>query len=243
MALKMSEKAKKILNIVLTSLEAVVVVVLLIFSVITISSSSTSDNVASVFGTSTFTVLTDSMEPTIKEGSLIFAKKLSEEEKYELKEEEIITFEASLDVDGDGDKELVFNTHKIYKVIPAGEMYEGMSYGTVAYVTKGDKNDLPDPYVVLPTQVVAKYSFHLEGIGDLIYSAKQGNRYFFVIVLPLILLFGLNAYYVVKIVLENQKEKALAINEEEKKKLLEEAKRLALEELRKEQENKNNGGN
>ena len=243
MALKMSEKAKKILNIVLTSLEAVVVVVLLLFSVITISSSSTCDNVASIFGTSTFTVLTDSMEPTIKEGSLIFAKKLSEEEKYELKEEEIITFEASLDVDGDGKKELVFNTHKIYKVIPAGEMYEGMSYGTVTYVTKGDKYDDPDPYVVLPTQVVAKYSFHLEGIGDLIYSAKQGNRYFFVIVLPLILLFGLNAYYVVKIVLENQKEKALAINEEEKKKLLEEAKRLALEELRKEQENKNNGEN
>lgn len=238
MALKINEKAKKILNIVFTSLEVLVVILLLLFSIITIQSSSTKDKTSSVFGISTFTVLTDSMKPEFESGDMIFAKKLDANGKKSLNVDDVICFWDSIDVNDDGIPETVVNTHRIKQVLTVGEEYNGMSYPEIAYVTKGDNNDNYDPVPVLSSSVIAKYSFHIDNIGGWVNAAKQGNRYFFIIVLPLLVLFIWNGYYVIKLVVDRQKEKALAnasaLSQEEKDKILEEAKRQAIEEYKKE---------
>lgn len=243
MAIKINEKAKKIINIVWTTIEVIIVVFLLLFSIMTIQSSSTKSKTNSLFGLSAFTVLTDSMNPEFKAGDMIFATKVDENQQKNLKKGDIICYWARIDVNNDNVLDDVVNTHRIDYVIPIGEDYNGVSYREVAYVTKGDNNDEVDTYPVTASSVIAKYSFHIDNVGGWVNAAKQGNRYFFIVVLPLILLFIWNGYYVVKLIIDRQKEKVLAENsnaftEEEKQKLLEEAKRQALEELRKElQEN------
>lgn len=243
MAIKINEKAKKIINIVWTTIEVIIVVFLLLFSIMTIQSSSTKSKTNSLFGLSAFTVLTDSMNPEFKAGDMIFATKVDENQQKNLKKGDIICYWARIDVNNDNVLDDVVNTHRIDYVIPIGEDYNGVSYREVAYVTKGDNNDEVDTYPVTASSVIAKYSFHIDNVGGWVNAAKQGNRYFFIVVLPLILLFIWNGYYVVKLIIDRQKEKVLAENsnaftEEEKQKLLEEAKKQALEELRKElQEN------
>jgi len=239
MAIKINEKAKKIISIVWTTIEVIVVVFLLLFSIMTIQSSSTKSKTVSLFGLSTFTVLTDSMNPEFKAGDMIFATKVDKEQQKNLKEGDIICFWARIDVNNDNVLDDVVNTHRIDYVIPIGEEYNGVSYREVAYVTKGDHNNERDALPVVASSVIAKYSFHIDNVGGWINAAKQGNRYFFIVVLPLILLFIWNGYYVIKIIIDKQKEKVLAessnaFTEEEKQKLLEEAKKQALEELRKE---------
>lgn len=243
MAIKINEKAKKFINIVWTTIEVIIVVFLLLFSIMTIQSSSTKSKTNSLFGLSAFTVLTDSMNPEFKAGDMIFATKVDENQQKNLKKGDIICYWARIDVNNDNVLDDVVNTHRIDYVIPIGEDYNGVSYREVAYVTKGDNNDEVDTYPVTASSVIAKYSFHIDNVGGWVNAAKQGNRYFFIVVLPLILLFIWNGYYVVKLIIDRQKEKVLAENsnaftEEEKQKLLEEAKKQALEELRKElQEN------
>lgn len=243
MAIKINEKAKKIINIVWTTIEVIIVVFLLLFSIMTIQSSSTKSKTNSLFGLSAFTVLTDSMNPEFKAGDMIFATKVDENQQKNLKKGDIICYWARIDVNNDNVLDDVVNTHRIHYVIPVGEEYNGFTYREVTYVTKGDNNDEVDTLPVSSSSVIAKYSFHIDNVGGWVNAAKQGNRYFFIVVLPLILLFIWNGYYVVKLIIDRQKEKVLAENsnaftEEEKQKLLEEAKRQALEELRKElQEN------
>ncbi|MBS5022817.1 MAG: S26 family signal peptidase, partial [Firmicutes bacterium] len=76
-------------------------------------SSAASDGVPSIFGKSLISIQSDSMKPTFKEGDLLFVKPLKGVDRMTLKKDDVITFWA--DLDGDGNQEL--NTHRIVEVI------------------------------------------------------------------------------------------------------------------------------
>lgn len=83
-------------------------------------------------------VLSGSMEPTFKTGSIILIKNVKE--TASLKKSDVITFRSQ-------DKLI---THRIVDT--------KKSHGKTLYITKGDNNDGPDPDYVLPENVVGRYT-------------------------------------------------------------------------------------
>ncbi|KGP74124.1 signal peptidase [Pontibacillus yanchengensis Y32] len=114
------------------------VMVCMIFIVI---SSRASGGEPSVFGYQLKTVLSGSMEPTFKTGSIIAITPLEEAEKQSLAKGDIITYLKD-------DETLV--THRIVEASETGN--------SMTYQTKGDNNEAPDGEPVLAQNVVGEYA-------------------------------------------------------------------------------------
>lgn len=127
------------------------------------------------------------MKPEFKKGDMIFDLPLTVEETLNLEEDDIITFYA--DLDGDGDDEI--NTHKIIEVIKGT--------GNTTYKTKGVNNEFADNYTVSSTDVLGKYSgSKLGGVGGVIAFLRTSLGFFLCIILPLILFFIWELYSFIK---------------------------------------------
>lgn len=92
-------------------------------------------------GITPYVVLSGSMEPTIKTGSLCFINKHSKYEK--IKEKDIIAFKM--------DKTLV--THRVDEINDEG------------FITKGDNNDIQDGSLVTKDNFVGKNIFWIPKVG------------------------------------------------------------------------------
>ncbi len=124
----------------------------------------------SLFGYQLKIVLSGSMEPEIKTGSVIAVKPV--EDKTDLKVNDIITFV-------DSRNQIV--THRIIDVI-GGE-------GNKQYVTKGDNNEHPDVEPVIRENVIAKYSgFTIPYLGYFIEFAKSQKGAVLLFIVPGVLL-------------------------------------------------------
>lgn len=113
--------------------------IILLVMIVVVISSKASGGEPSLFGYQLKSVLSGSMEPTFKTGSVIAVKPL--EDASNLKEGDIITFLQS-------EKEVV--THRVNGVVDQGDQ--------VMYQTKGDNNEDIDTNLVPSTNVVAKYT-------------------------------------------------------------------------------------
>lgn len=114
-----------------------------------------------IFGHKPLVVLSDSMEPNIKEGSIIYYKKVP---KKEIKEGNIISFKIS-------DKIV---SHRVYKVDDSG------------FTTKGDATSTIDPVVITYDQVLGKVdSIVLPYIG---YYIKTVNNHYYIVIGVVIIL-------------------------------------------------------
>jgi signal peptidase len=225
---------KKILSIALNTLIWIFVIFSLLITILVFSAQGSKDGVPAIFGKSLITISTDSMEPTYKAGDLVFMEKLSAEEIENLQPNQIITFRAPIDIDGDG---MVgdINTHRIEKV-------EGNRF-----VTKGDHNLIPDnegddPYTVHMSDVIGLCTEDgkIGGLGNVISFLRSSLGFFLFIVLPLILFFLYELYNFITILVTERSKKAasaaVAIDEEEiKKRAIEEylAKQKNEEEIKK----------
>ncbi|WP_017755128.1 signal peptidase I SipW [Calidifontibacillus oryziterrae] len=125
-----------------------------------------------VFGYQIKTVLSGSMEPTFKTGSIIA---INPDIKLEaLQENDVITFRID-------EQNLV--THRIIEVIKQGE--------AIMFRTKGDNNDAPDSDLVLPQNVVGKYTdFTIPYAGYFINFAISKMGAVFLLIVPGLLLLG-----------------------------------------------------
>ena len=92
-------KFKKTLSIIGNTLIWVLVVFSLIITVMVFSAQQSSDGIPALFGKSLLTIQTPSMEKTYSVGDMVFMTKLSDEDKYKLKEGDIITYHAPIDID------------------------------------------------------------------------------------------------------------------------------------------------
>lgn len=192
-----------------------------LITVLVFSAQGSSDGIPSVFGKSLLTIQTASMEDTYRVGDMVIMTKLNVMERGDLKPGDIITYQAPIDINGDG-KIGDINTHRIVSID-----YEA---GTI--VTKGDNNILPDnqgdnPYVVQVNNVIGicTENGRIVGMGNVIEFLRSSVGFFICIILPLILFFLYELYNFISILVTERAKKAPVAKETE-----EEIKRRAIEE-------------
>lgn len=205
----MSEKAKKIINIVVDVVVAIILVFVLILAISGISSKMKGyDGYTEIFGKAYVAVRTDSMamdyntkevgEDNFAEGDLIAIKVLKGDARRQLKVGDIITFKFELD---EATNTMALNTHRIVEI--GGE--EG--YAT-HYITKGDNtpDGSEDPTVFLD-DIVGVYTGKASGIGHMFLFMNSSTGFFVCVVLPSLLVV---AYFAVNLVLVILKERKVA---------------------------------
>ncbi|MBP5193395.1 MAG: signal peptidase I [Clostridia bacterium] len=200
--------AKKVAGIVLNVLLWIFLAFAFLMMVFAFASVSNDYNVPVMGKKVIMNVVTESMEPVIKKGSLIVGTTLTDEEKAALKEGDIITF--FVDLNGDGAKEL--NTHRIKIANYGGEP------GT--FKTQGDNNPAEDDYVIRYSDIVCKWEegdAQLRGIGSAFGFLQSRTGFLVIVVLPLALFF---VYEVIRLVLsvlkiKNADKRVITVEDEE----------------------------
>jgi signal peptidase I len=149
-------------------ISSIVIYGLLICLVITVISTKISGGTPKVFGYEIMTVLSGSMEPEIKTGSIIAVK--SDFDRSKLQKGEIITFKAA-----DNPNTLI--THRIIEIKKEAE--------SVQFITKGDSNNTKDTSPVMAENVVGVYSgFTLPFVGKLLAFVQSTNGAIFLMIVP-----------------------------------------------------------
>jgi signal peptidase I len=160
------KKIKKWLSLSVT----VTLYTVLILLVLVVVSSKASGGEPQIFGHEIKAVLSGSMEPGIKTGSIIAVKPGGDKTRFT--EGDVITFKK---------EEGVLVTHRIVEVVKTN--------GGVMYKTKGDNNDAADMEPVLSENVVAEYTgTTIPYIGYLMNFANSKNGAFLFIIPGLLLL-------------------------------------------------------
>jgi signal peptidase I len=121
-------------------MSSIIIYGLLICMVLLVVSAKMAGGTPKIFGYEIMTVLSGSMEPGIKTGSIIVVKPVSDATKF--KKGDVITFKAS-----DDPNKLI--THRIVDIQKVNS--------SVQYITKGDNNNSKDPSPVPAASVVAQY--------------------------------------------------------------------------------------
>jgi signal peptidase I len=168
----------KKLRKMLSSLVTIILSITLLFMVFVVISSKVKGGEPSILGYQLKTVLSGSMEPTFKTGSIIAIKPL--QSTIDLKKGEVITFKSN-------DDPSMLITHRIHDVMGSGK--------NITYVTKGDNNEDPDNAPVLPQNIVGEYQgFTIPYIGYLLNfgSSKIGSA--LLLILPGILILGYSIF-------------------------------------------------
>ena len=216
------EKFKKIGNIIGNTVIWLFVAFSLVITIMVFSAQQSTDGIPALFNKSLLTIQTPSMEPTYKVGDMVFMTKLSDEDKYDLKVGDIITYHAPIDIDQDGLTGDI-NTHVIYS----------LDHATGLIVTKGDGNLIPDNYTIHRNDVIGICTADgkLDGVGGVVEFLRSRIGFFVCIVLPLILFFVFELYnFIMILAAERAKKNPIAKETEE------EIKRRAIEEYIKSQQ-------
>ena len=155
------------------------VLLLMLFIVI---SSKASGGEPQAFGYQLKTVLSGSMEPGIKTGSIIAVKPGGDMTRF--KKGDVISFKS---------EDNVIVTHRIAKVIKNGDQ--------VSYQTKGDNNKTADLNPVLSNNVIAEYTgFTIPYLGYFADFAKSKNGSAILLLLPGLLLLAYSGFSIWKTV-------------------------------------------
>ena len=160
--------------------------------------------VPQVLGYSVFRVMTGSMEPEIREDSLLVVKKIPPED---IAPGDVISFFSP-----DPMLEGAVNTHRVVRVEKEN--------GRIQFITKGDANVIEDTYPVDASALVGRVVFQSYGLGKAVSLLANPLVFGIIILLPLLIILLMNLYRAVRIAAD------IAKKEEE------EAVRKALEEIK-----------
>lgn len=118
---------------------------------------------------SLFTIVSPSMEPTIMVNDVIFDERVNSEN--DLNVGDIITFYSeTIDTGG------YTVTHRIYKKYTEN--------GTTYFETKGDNNVYPDSGRIVFSDIVGKYKFKINGLGNIQYFVASKWGWILIILIP-----------------------------------------------------------
>ena len=208
----LSNKTKKIINIVVDIIDLLILVVAVIFAVSIITSRVKGyDGYTEIFGKSYLAVKTDSMEgdsaDSFNRYDLIAIRLVGEEEAKNLTEGQVVTFKFGQT--GDGKYNL--NTHRIVRV-------EGEGSG-VRYYTKGDNPEASqDTGYRTFSDIVGVYTGEkIDGLGNfVIFMGSFGGFCTFVLVPSIIVVVYFAVDLVLAILKEKKKQTAAAAAESDK---------------------------
>lgn len=214
---------KRLLNRIVNIIIDILVILVLAVSIliVTLSLTSKSSGVPTIFGITPLSVQSYSMEDTINAGDLIFCE-VTNDPFYEYEVGDIVTF--PIEIDGLE----TLNTHRIVEVVKDNNI--------TYYKTQGDNKDtnpVPDEELQTADSIVAKYTGNkIEGMGSVLSFIRTQLGFFLCVLLPMILFFVYEAIRVILNLIAYNKEKAVeeaqkAVNNAE---LTEEQKQRAIEE-------------
>ena len=219
MEMATKQQVKKILSIVANVLVWAFVAFALVTTVLVFTAQGDEEGIPSLFGKSMITIESESMEDTFKKGDLIFIERFSGRDDFaqrvsELKEGDIITYWAPIDINKDGALNDI-NTHRIVTKLDNG------------FYTQGDNNDLQDGYRVGASDIigVANEDARIGGLGAVISFLRTSLGFFLCILLPLVLFFLYELYRFIRLLLGERAKRAPISAEQE-----EDIKRRAIEE-------------
>lgn len=211
----MTAKTKKILNIVLDVVIAIVLAFAVFLAVVSIRSKAKGfSQYTEVFGTAYLAVASESMDAPMPDyvpegklegfakGDLISIKLIDEAQAKKLEVGDVITFNTRY---LESDK-FVLNSHRIIEINTDSEG------NVISYVTKGDNNELKDGSAVSISDVVGVYQGKASGIGHVFLFMGSTTGFFVCIVLPTLLIV---VYCVVNLILVIKKEKKVQTAEAE----------------------------
>ena len=164
--------------------------------------------VPQVLGYSVFRVMTGSMEPEIREDSLLVVQKTPPED---IAPGDVISFFSP-----DPMLEGAVNTHRVVRIEKEN--------GRTQFITKGDANVIEDTYPTDASALVGRVVFQSYGLGKTVSLLSNPLVFGIIILLPLLVILLMNLYRAVRIAAD------IAKKEEE------EAVRKALEEIKAKQD-------
>ena len=178
----------KVLKVIINIALSFIIVIAAIVTIISLSSKE--KGVANIAGVIPFSIQTNSMEPTIMTGDLVFTKVYTDQE---LKVDDIISFFAI-----EQQKKIV-KTHRIIEV----KDNEGM----ISYVTKGDNNDIADAVEVAEGDIISVFTgTRMTKVGYVLDFFKSKYGFLLTIILPLFAFFLYQLYSFIKLVMISKKE-------------------------------------
>lgn len=146
---------KKCINIFYNVLFYGVLVLIILFLLIGFLSKN-SGNGFSVGGYKAFDILTGSMNPTIKPGSLVIVKEIN---PSDIKKDDVITFRS--DITGN------ITTHRAIEIDKVN--------GNLEFTTKGDANNVQDPVKLEASNVVGKVIFQIPYVGGISRTIQENK--------------------------------------------------------------------
>lgn len=169
----MKSTKQKILFIIGTILCIILLPILIINLTLIVKSYTNADEVPSVGGYFPMIVLTDSMDPEIQSGDLIFCHTVEAEA---VQVGDIISF---YDPMGNGSTVV---THRVMEIKDEGT---GRSF-----ITKGDNNNTEDQMPVQAEDVIGLYKSRIAGAGNIAMFMQTTPGLIVCVILPIILLIG-----------------------------------------------------
>lgn len=209
---------KKVLRITFNILAWLVLVFSLLMTLI-VFTADRNNGTASLFGFIPMTVESNSMEPTFKKDDMIICREIDDIE--ELKTDDVITFWTIIN----GEK--VRNTHRIIRISDEN--------GTKNFITRGDNNSRDDDISVYAVDVIGKWTgAKISRFGKVMGFLRTKTGFFVCVLLPVAVLFLIELYRLIIVIINIKRPAVEEIDEEE-------IKRRAIEEYLAEQQKKNNG--
>lgn len=207
--LKLSPKAKKIINIVVDVFVAIVLLFAFILAIFAINSKTKGyDQYTEIMGKAYLAVQSDSMKGDKKDnfekGDLIVIKTVDINEARKFEVGQIITFKTR---EVTNDDKMVLNTHRIIEVV-------GNQGEASAYVTHGDNVAQGNNERVLVSDVVGVFETKESGIGHMFLFMSSSTGFFVCIVLPTLLVVAYAAVNLVLVILKEKKVQSAAAEEE-----------------------------
>ena len=191
----MTSKTKKSLKITGNVLTVAVAILVVIMTVLTVFSMVFNrDGTASVFGVQAYVVQSDSMTPEFAAGDVIFSEEVNPEE---LVAGDIITF-----ISRDSASYGQTITHCIREVTTYN--------GELAFITYGIATGVDDGTPAAASDVLGRYAFRIAGLGSFFEFLKSVPGYIVCILLPFLVIIGLQVANIVSAVRAARTEKAAA---------------------------------
>ena len=184
---------KKIADIVIT----VIIVLLLVASVLVIVANIArdKDEVPNFFGTTFFTVASDSMTGTFEEGDMVVGTLVKEDTVITVNEDIVSFYEVK-------NGQTIINTHRVVRIEEVGD--------TKWYYTQGDKEGLPvDPIAKSHDQLISVYKGKIAGMGNFIEFLREPIGFILVVVLPILAVIGWEVYRLIALYIEHKKQQIL----------------------------------